>query len=162
MRRREFAMIRSLLLTTFTLVSLSPALALDMNQVPPHVLEVANHYAPGATWEKFGTDFDTLLGAPEYEITGKDKAGNPVEVDVSPSGDLHEIETVISADAVSAPVMKLLNAYLPGFKPTLVEMSARPNNVTFYEFEGMVDGREVDVEVSAAGNEILVADDSAI
>jgi hypothetical protein len=58
--------------------------------------------------------------------------------------------------------MKLLNAYLPGFAPTTVEISSRPNNVTFYEFEGTINGHEVDVEVSSAGNEILIADDSAI
>lgn len=139
-----------------------PSLALDLAQVPPHVLEVANHFAPDATWESAGTDYDTQLMAPEYEIVGKMKDGTVVEIDVSPEGDLHEIETVIAADAVPAPVMKLLNTYLPGFAPTKVELSARPNNVNFYELEGMVSGREVDIEVNAAGTEIIIADDLAI
>ena len=155
-------MIRLSIGTAFFCLFLSPALALELNQVPPHVLEVAKFYAPDAQWESVGTDFDTQLMAPEYEIKGKTKAGNVVEVDVSPEGSLHEIESVIAAGDVPAPVMKLIEAYLPGFTPTLIELSARPNNVNFYEFEGTVNGREIDIEVNAAGTEIIIADDSAI
>ena len=140
----------------------SPALALELTQVPPHVLEVAAHYAPEAKWETAGTDFDTQLMSPEFEIAGKLPNGVAIEVDVSPEGNLHEIETAIEAAAVPEPVMKLLGVYLPGFTPTLIELSVRPNNVTFYEFEGTVNGREVDVEVNAAGTEIIIADDAAI
>jgi hypothetical protein len=35
-------------------------------------------------------------------------------------------------------------------------------SVTFYELEGTINGCEVNVEVSSAGNEIFIADDSAI
>ena len=34
--------------------------------------------------------------------------------------------------------------------------------MNFYEFEGKVNGRDVDIEVNAAGTEIIIADDSAI
>jgi hypothetical protein len=34
--------------------------------------------------------------------------------------------------------------------------------VNFYEFERKVNGRDVDVEVNAAGTEISIADDAAI
>ena len=139
----------------------SPALALELTQVPPHVLEVANHYAPEAKWESAGTDFDTQTMWPEYEIAGKLPNGAAIEVDVTPEGNLHEVETVIEASTVPEPVMKLLGVYLPGFTPTLVEMSTRPNAV-FYEFEGTVNGREIDVEVNAAGTAIVIADDAAI
>lgn len=140
----------------------SPALALELTEVPPHVLEVAKHYAPDATWESAGTDFDTMTMRPEYEIAGKLANGAAIEVDVTPEGNLAEIETVIEAGAVPEAVMKLVGVYLPGFTPTAIESSVRPNNVTFYEFEGMVNGREVDVEVNAAGTEIIIADDAAI
>ena len=83
-----------------------------------------------------GTDFDSQLGSAEYEIKGKMENGTVVEVDVSPEGKVHEIETAIPAVEVPAPVTKLLNAYLPGFTPTLTEKSARPDGVNFYEFEG--------------------------
>jgi hypothetical protein len=158
---RRHSMNRLIASAAFALLA-SPSLAMDLGQVPAHVLQVAAYYAPDATWESAGTDFDTQLMAPEYEILGKMKDGTVVEVDVSPEGNMHEIETVIVAADVPAPVMKLVNAYLPGFAPTLVELSARPNNVNFYEFEGMVSGREVDVEVNAAGTEIIIADDAAI
>lgn len=140
----------------------SPALALDLSEVPATILEVASHYAPDAKWDSAGTDFDTQLMAAEYEIAGKGADGAAIEVDVSPEGALHEIETEINADAVPAEVMALVERYLPGFAPSLIEHSARPNNVSFYEFEGMVDGREVDIEVNAAGTEIIIADDAAI
>jgi hypothetical protein len=152
-----------LMIAASTLVLLaSPVLALELTQVPPHVLEVAKHYAPDAQWESAGTDFDTQTMWPEYEIAGKLPNGTAIEVDVTPEGNLHEVETVIEAAAVPEPVMKLIGVYLPGFTPTLIESSARPDNVTFYEFEGTVNGREVDVEVNAAGTEIIIADDSAI
>ena len=140
----------------------SPSLAMDLNQVPAHVVEVAKHYAPDATWESAGTDFDTQLMAPEYEIKGKTKDGMAIEVDVSADGGIHEIETVIAAGAVPEAVTKLLGTYLPGFTPTTIELSARPDNVNFYEFEGTVNGREVDVEVNAARTQIIIADDAAI
>jgi hypothetical protein len=34
--------------------------------------------------------------------------------------------------------------------------------VSFYEFEGKVNGRDVDVEINAAGTEIIIADDATI
>jgi hypothetical protein len=153
---------RLMIAATALTIFASPAIALDLTQVPAPVLEVANHYVPDATWESAETDFDTQLMSPEYEIMGTTQDGTAIEVDVSLEGSLHEIETVIGAEQIPAEVMKLVNLYLPGFAPTLVEISARPNNVSFYELEGTVDGREVDVEVNAAGTEIIIADDSAI
>lgn len=155
-------MTRLMLAASAVALLASPALALELSEVPPHVLEVATHYAPEATWESAATDFDTQAMWPEYEIAGKLPNGMAIEVDVTPEGDLHEIETAIEAGAVPEPVMKLIGVYLPGFTPTLIESSARPNNVTFYEFEGTVNGREVDIEVDAAGTQIVIADDSAI
>jgi uncharacterized membrane protein YkoI len=140
----------------------SSAMAMEMTQVPPHVAEAATHYAPGAKFDSAGTDYDTRLMQPEYEIKGKTANGKAVEVDVSATGELHEVETEITAADVPAPVLKILKAYLPNFRPTKIEMSARPNNTNYYEFEGKVDGREVDIEISAAGNEITIADDLAI
>ena len=149
-------MIRLIATAAFALAAGS-SFALELNQVPAHVIEVAKHYAPDAEWTSAGTDYDGQLMEPEYEITGT-MNGSKIEVDVSPEGMLHEVETAITASDVPQPTMTLLNAYLPGFTP----MSARPNGVTFYEFEGTVDGREVDIEVNAQGTEIIIADDAAI
>jgi hypothetical protein len=155
-------MIRAILTASALAVVATSSGALEMTQVPPHVAEVAKHYAPGAKWETVGTDFDAQLGEAEYEIKGKMENGTVIEVDVSPEGKIHEIETVIHAGDVPAPVTKLMSAYLPGFSPTLVEKSARPDGVTFYEFEGKMNGRDIDVEVNAAGTEIIIGDDAAI
>jgi hypothetical protein len=152
---------RAITLVAFALVSTS-SFALELGQVPEHVLETARHYAPDATWETAGTDYDTQLMMPEYEITGTTEDGMSIEVDVSPEGKLHEIETEVEAGAMPEAASALLETYLPGFTPTLVEESTRPNNVTFYELEGQIDGRDVDVEVKEDGTEIIIADDAAI
>jgi hypothetical protein len=73
--------------------------------------------------------------------------------------DIVPIELRVFVDEIGGIVI----AELP-IKPRRLSrlMPSRPNNVTFYEFEGTINGREVDVEVSSTGNEILIADDSAI
>jgi hypothetical protein len=159
---REFQMHRVAIAIVSMFVVATPSLAMELAQVPAHVTEVARHFAPDAQWESAGTDYDTQLMEPEYEIKGKTKDGKAVEIDVSPDGKIHEVETAIAASEVPGSVLKMIETYLPGFEPTLVEMSARPDNVNFYEFEGKVNGRDVDIEVNAAGTEIIIADDSAI
>ena len=153
---------RILIAVVSTVGLATPALSMELAQVPAHITEVARHFAPDAQWESAGTDYDTQLMEPEYEIKGKMKDGKAVEIDVSPDGRIHEVETAIATSEVPTAVMKIIETYLPGFEPSLVEMSARPDNVNFYEFEGKVNGREVDVEVNASGTEIIIADDAAI
>ena len=153
---------RILIAVVSTVGLVTPALSMELAQVPAHITEVARHFAPDARWDSAGTDYDTQLMEPEYEIKGKLKDGKAVEIDVSPDGRIHQVETAIAASDVPAAVMRIIETYLPGFEPSLVEMSARPDNVNFYEFEGKVNGREVDVEVNASGTEIIIADDAAI
>ena len=153
---------RILIAVVSTVGLVTPALSMELAQVPAHITEVARHFAPDAQWDSAGTDYDTQLMEPEYEIKGKLKDGKAVEIDVSPDGRIHQVETAIAASDVPAAVMRIIETYLPGFEPSLVEMSARPDNVNFYEFEGKVNGREVDVEVNASGTEIIIADDAAI
>ena len=153
---------RILIAVVSTVGLVTPALSMELARVPAHITEVARHFAPDARWDSAGTDYDTQLMEPEYEIKGKLKDGKAVEIDVSPDGRIHQVETAIAASDVPAAVMRIIETYLPGFEPSLVEMSARPDNVNFYEFEGKVNGREVDVEVNASGTEIIIADDAAI
>jgi uncharacterized membrane protein YkoI len=129
---------------------------------PAQIMETAKAMAPGATFSDVGTDYDTQRMMPEYEVKGKSAAGVDLEVDLSVNGDLLEIETVIAPTDVPAPVMGLLKVYLPDFQASKIELSQRPNNVNFYEFEGVIGGREVDIEVDATGNIIMIADDKAV
>jgi uncharacterized protein YuzE len=129
---------------------------------PAHIMEAAKAMSPGATFSAVGTDYDTQRMMPEYEVKGKTAAGADLEVDLGVNGDLFEIETVIAATDVPAPVMGLLKVYLPDFQASKIELSQRPNNVNFYEFEGMISGREVDIEIDATGNIIMIADDKAV
>ena len=90
----------SLIAGALFVLAATPALAMEMTEVPAHVAEVARHFAPEAKWESAGTDFDTQLMAPEYEIKGKTADGKGIEIDVSPEGNLHEIELVIDESSV--------------------------------------------------------------
>ena len=84
------------------------------------------------------------------------KDGKAVEIDVSPDGRIHEVETAIATSDVPAAVMKIIE---PTFRVSSLRSSNEP--ARHYEFEGKVNGREVDVEVNASGTEIIIADDAA-
>ncbi len=87
--------------------------------------------------------------------------GKNIELDVHPDGRLDEIEREIAMGDVPAKVSTMMKAYLADFQPTKVELSQRPDMTMVYEFEGTHSGREVDVEISAAGDMIMIVDDNA-
>jgi hypothetical protein len=131
-----------------------------MNTVPPTILAVAKAAAPDVEWSKAGidVDFDSLM--PVYEITGS-QGGKQVEIDITPMGVVDVTETEIDMSAVPRAAQDMLKTYLPQFQATMVERSVRQHGPVFYEFAGQHDGREIDVEVSEAGDIILINDDAA-
>lgn len=80
---------------------------------------------------------------------------------MTPMGEIDEIETHVEMSAVGEAAQKLLKAYLPQFEATMVERSVREHGQVFYEFSGKHDGREVDAEVSEAGDVIMINNDAA-
>jgi opacity protein-like surface antigen len=136
------------------------AQSVEMGAVPDTVVAVAKAAAPGVEWSKAGVDVDADTLTPVYELTGT-KGGKQVEVDVTPTGEVDEIETQVEMSAVPEAAQKLLKVYLPQFEATMVERSTRRHGQVFYEFSGRHDGREIDVEVSEAGDVIMINDDAA-
>ena len=60
---------------------------------------------------------------------------------------------------VPGAVMKAIEEELPGFEPTFIEAShSRSLKVVGYEFVGKMGDGEFDIEVSADGRRIVVAD----
>jgi hypothetical protein len=136
------------------------AQSVEMNTLPPTIVAVANAAAPDVEWSKAGIDVDFDSLTPVYELTGS-QGGKQVEIDITPMGVVDEMETEIEMSAVPKAVQDMLGAYLPEFQATMVERSVRQHGVVFYEFAGQHDGREIDVEVSEAGDIIMINDDAA-
>ena len=141
-------------------VAAASAQSVEMSAVPPTVVAVARAAVPGVEWTKAGIDVDIATMTPVYEITGT-IGGRQVEVDVTVTGEIDEIERQVEMSAVPQKAQALLRAYLPQFQPTMVEHSTRKGGRVVYELEGRHDGREIDVEVGEAGDVIMINDDAA-
>jgi len=76
--------------------------------------------------------------------------GMMLEIDVMEDGSIEEIEEQIAADMLPPAVATALAANFEGFEPTFIEKSTRADAVV-YEFEGMLDGAEIDAEISEDG-----------
>lgn len=94
-----------------------------------------------------------------YEIQGIVTDGRKVEIDILPDGDVEEIEIEFKVEDVPGAVMKAIETKLPEFKPEFIEASHSPSmQVVGYEFVGMAGDAKMDIEVSADGRTITVAD----
>ncbi len=94
-----------------------------------------------------------------YELQGRMKDGRKVEFDIYESGKVQEIEIEFDADMVPGAVMKAIERKLPGFKPVFIEAShSKSMKVTGYEFVGNLGQQQIDIEVSADGRNVVVAD----
>lgn len=146
--------------TTTTPAGVTGDMQIELSQVPPAIMMVADRHAPGFKVTSANVDLGED-GMMVYEIAGTDMDGKNVELDVHPDGRLDEIEREITMGDVPAKVSTMMKAYLADFQPSKVELSQRPDMTMVYEFEGTRSGREVDVEISAAGDMIMIVDDNA-
>lgn len=117
-----------------------------MEDVPAAVMEAANAAnTMGGTFESVAMD-DGI-----YELAGTLEGGMGFEVDVAEDGTLEEVEEQIEAAALPEAVAAALAAELPGFEPSYVERSTRPEGVVVFEFEGTHEGAEIDAEIAEDG-----------
>ncbi|WP_153768669.1 PepSY domain-containing protein [Labrenzia sp. CE80] len=94
-----------------------------------------------------------------YEIQGTFVDGRKVEVDIDPNGKVHEIEIEFEIEDVPGAVRNAIEKQLPGFKPSFIEAShSQSMKVVNYEFVGMMGDAKMDIEASADGRRIVVAD----
>ena len=94
-----------------------------------------------------------------YEIQGVLHDGRKVELDIAPDQSIAEIEVEFREDQVPRAVLKAIEAKLPGYRVSFIEASHTAEfKVVGYEFVGTLGGTEMDIEVSADGRWIEVAD----
>ena len=151
------------LIITLILGSLSPWLyageekPLDFKDVPEKILAMAKEAMPSVTFKTANTEDEdgTLI----YEIQGTLEDGRKVEVDLFDDGKIQEIEIEFHKDLVPGAVLKAIEKKLPGFQAEYIEAShSASKKVTKYEFVGQFSGETMDIEVSADGRKIEIAD----
>ena len=129
-----------------------------LSEVPKSVMEAIEQRFENATLLTANTETEQD-GSVVYEVQGKLSNGHAVEFDVFPDGSFEEVEVIFPIEIVPGAVTKAINAKLPGFVPTKIEASHSPSmKVVGYEFEGEFQGKKMDLEVSADGRTITIAD----
>jgi len=122
----------------------------ELSDLSSRVLEAAYAAAPGVEFERVTIEMEGDLAIYEFEATGPD--GKHIEVDITEDGELQEIELELSMDEAPEAVVAALEKESPGFTPTYIEASIRPDGVFLYEFEGVTaEGVETEIEISETG-----------
>ncbi len=131
---------------------------IEMSELPSEIMATANKAMPSAKFRAANTETESD-GFFVYEIKGSLPDGRAVEVDIFPDGDIEEIEVEFTQDLVPGAVIKSIQDKLPGFKASYIEASySASKKVLQYEFVGVAGGAEMDLEVSADGRNIVIAD----
>jgi len=129
-----------------------------LQEVPEDIMEAARRIEPEAEFHRAQIETEDD-GTKVYEIQGKLKDGRRIEVDVLENARVQEYELEFTAAQVPGAVLKGIQKKLPGFEPTYIEAShSASGKVMQYEFEGTLGGQKIDIEVSADGRRIVVAD----
>jgi hypothetical protein len=131
---------------------------ITFSEVPEAVIQVLKKRFSEATLLTVNTETETD-GSVVYEIQGKLSDGHDAEFDVFPDGKIEEIEVIFPIEMIPGAVMKSLEQKMAGFVPTKIEATHSASmKVVGYEFEGTLNGQKIDLEVSADGRTITVAD----
>lgn len=94
-----------------------------------------------------------------YELQGTVQGGRKIEIDIDPDANVEEIEIEFEIEDVPGAVLKSVETRMPGFIPEFIEASHSPSmQVVGYEFVGTQGENALDIEVSADGRNITIAD----
>ena len=131
---------------------------IELSEVPEPVIKVLNERFNKATLLTANTETEED-GSVVYEIQGKLSDGHAAEFDVFPDGKIEEVEVIFPIEMVPGAIIKALEEKMPGFVAEKIEASHSASmKVVGYEFAGQLNGQEIDLEVSADGRTITVAD----
>ena len=134
--------------------------AISMDEVPEAAMTAAQENAMGVEFETVQIDPDNETET--YEFSGTKADGMMLEVDVLADGTIEEIEEEITMEEVPQAVSAALDSEASGLEPSFVEKSTREDGATIvYEFEGMLDGQEVDIEINEDGSGFVNNSDMA-
>lgn len=94
-----------------------------------------------------------------YEIQGEAADGRQIEIDIDPTARVEEIEIEFKREDVPGAVLKSVESKMPGFTPEFIEASHSASmQVVGYELVGKMGDEVLDIEVSADGRSITIAD----
>lgn len=131
---------------------------IELSEVPKNVIKVLNKRFEKATLLTANTETEEN-GSVVYEIQGKLSDGRSAEFDVLPDGEIEEVEVIFPIEMVPGAITKAIEKKIPGFIPEKIEASHSASmKVIRYEFEGKLNDQVMDLEVSADGRTITVAD----
>ncbi|MDY6957221.1 MAG: hypothetical protein SVO96_10180 [Pseudomonadota bacterium] len=130
-----------------------------LSEVPESVMHAARTAMPEARFRSANIERETD-GTLVYELQGRTIDNRQIEVDVLPSGEIEEIEVEFTRDLVPGAVLKAVENRYPDFEIESIEAShSASKKVVQYELVGRVNGEKLDLDVSADGRRIRVADD---
>jgi hypothetical protein len=124
--------------------------------VPAKARQAADRTVPKAEWS---TAYQVREeGVVFYELEGLDAKGRAVTVEVTPSGEVNEVETEIPLEEVPPVVMAALKAKRPRFKVEAAHEVREHDKVVGYDFDGKRprDKEEISVFVSADGKSVEI------
>lgn len=130
---------------------------IGLQAVPKDIMEKANKLMPEANYKSANTEAET--DGLVYEIKGLLMDGRKLEVDITESGKVEEIEVEFTHDLVPVAVLNAVEVAYPDLTVTFIEAShSESKKVVGYEFVGLQNGKQIDLDVSADGRKIVVAD----
>lgn len=122
---------------------------IDLAKVPAAVKKAADMAAPGVTWHHASKETKTI-----YELTGKNAHGREVEVEVTPEGEVIEIETAIPLSEVPKVALDAFKAKYPHFKATGAESVEEGGKVVAYDILTRKGHKSVEYRVSPDGKTV--------
>jgi len=158
MKLWKYLAVSALALMTVPFVWAGEEKVIPLEQVPAEHRKTTQDLFPDATFSS--ADIETEEdGTRIYELQGRMPDGREVEVDLRENGEIEEYEIEFTQDQVPGAVMLAVSKKVPGFSPTYIEAShSHSGKVTKYEMEGTLGDQALDIEVSADGRKIEIAD----
>lgn len=158
MKINKPSIIALILVLNCTLAIAGEETVIPLNKVPENLLSKAKALLPNADFKTANTEKESD-GTLVYEIQGTLENGRKVEVDVIENGEIQEFEVEYSLDLIPGAVIKAIEKKMPGFTPSFIEAShSASKKVVGYEFVGKLGGKKLDIDVSADGRRIEIAD----
>jgi len=130
---------------------------ISLDEVPPKLLTKVKSILPEVKFISANTEQEEEYFV--YEVQGLFSDQRKVEVDILPNSDIEEIEIEYPFYMVPKAVLKNIDKKYNGFETTYIEAShSESMKVVKYEFEGIFNNKNLDIEVSADGRKIIESD----
>lgn len=127
---------------------------LSLAELPPYILLVGQRGAPDAKFIGFRWGLDDN-GKPVYKLEGTDK-DQKIQMSIFLDGTIAIIIRNITMSDVPTDVTGLLDKYVPDAKVTNVNLAEGGNGLKRYEFQGSLNGIDLNIEIAANANQISI------